>query len=103
MPPSNPSMSRKASIVGSVPIGNVYVDGLNVGDVGEDGRLVVEEGDIFALLKDKYASAVAAPVSSADEPGASATGPSPSASPKPKRTSRSRVSKRTATTSRLRS
>ena len=26
----------KASIVGSVPIGNVYVDGLNVGDVGEE-------------------------------------------------------------------
>src|SRR3954468_13101598 len=26
----------KASIVGSVPVGDVYVDGLNVGDVGEE-------------------------------------------------------------------
>ena len=28
----------KATIVGSVPIGDVYVDGLNVGDVGEEDR-----------------------------------------------------------------
>jgi ribonuclease J len=38
----------KASIVGSVPIGNVYVDGLNVGDVGEeslqDRRILGDEG-----------------------------------------------------------
>jgi ribonuclease J len=38
----------KASIVGSVPIGNVYVDGLNVGDVGEESlqarRILGDEG-----------------------------------------------------------
>jgi ribonuclease J len=38
----------KASIVGSVPIGNVYVDGLNVGDVGEEAlqerRILGDEG-----------------------------------------------------------
>jgi ribonuclease J len=38
----------KASIVGSVPIGDVYVDGLNVGDVGEESlqarRILGDEG-----------------------------------------------------------
>jgi len=38
----------KATIVGSVPIGNVYVDGLNVGDVGEESlqarRVLGDEG-----------------------------------------------------------
>ena len=38
----------KAAIVGSVPIGNVYVDGLNVGDVGEESlqarRILGDEG-----------------------------------------------------------
>ncbi|SDF65084.1 ribonuclease J [Blastococcus fimeti] len=38
----------KATIVGSVPIGNVYVDGLNVGDVGEESlqarRILGDEG-----------------------------------------------------------
>ncbi len=38
----------KASIVGSVPIGNVYVDGVNVGDVGEESlqarRILGDEG-----------------------------------------------------------
>jgi ribonuclease J len=38
----------KASITGSVPIGNVYVDGLNVGDVGEESlqarRILGDEG-----------------------------------------------------------
>ncbi len=38
----------KAQIVGSVPIGNVYVDGLNVGDVGEESlqerRILGDEG-----------------------------------------------------------
>ncbi len=38
----------KARIVGSVPIGNVYVDGLNVGDVGEESlqarRILGDEG-----------------------------------------------------------
>jgi ribonuclease J len=38
----------KASITGSVPVGNVYVDGLNVGDVGEESlqerRILGDEG-----------------------------------------------------------
>ncbi|MBM7805422.1 ribonuclease J [Geodermatophilus bullaregiensis] len=38
----------KASISGSVPVGNVYVDGLNVGDVGEESlqerRILGDEG-----------------------------------------------------------
>ncbi len=38
----------KASIVGSVPVGDVYVDGLNVGDVGEESlqarRILGDEG-----------------------------------------------------------
>ncbi|MGY1610001.1 MULTISPECIES: ribonuclease J [unclassified Geodermatophilus] len=38
----------KASITGSVPVGNVYVDGLNVGDVGEEAlqerRILGDEG-----------------------------------------------------------
>ncbi len=38
----------KASITGSVPVGNVYVDGLNVGDVGEESlqerRVLGDEG-----------------------------------------------------------
>jgi ribonuclease J len=38
----------KAAIVGSVPIGNVYVDGVNVGDVGEESlqarRILGDEG-----------------------------------------------------------
>ena len=42
----------KASIVGSVPIGNVYVDGLNVGDVGEESlqarRILGDEGFVGA-------------------------------------------------------
>ena len=41
-------LDGKASIVGSVPIGNVYVDGLNVGDVGEESlqarRILGDEG-----------------------------------------------------------
>ena len=40
----------QASIVGSVPIGNVYVDGLDVGDVGEESlqarRILGDEGFI---------------------------------------------------------
>ncbi|HYO36997.1 MAG TPA: ribonuclease J [Geodermatophilus sp.] len=38
----------KATITGSVPVGNVYVDGLNVGDVGEESlqerRILGDEG-----------------------------------------------------------
>ena len=38
----------KAAIVGSVPVGDVYVDGLNVGDVGEESlqerRILGDEG-----------------------------------------------------------
>jgi ribonuclease J len=38
----------KATIVGSVPVGDVYVDGLNVGDVGEESlqerRILGDEG-----------------------------------------------------------
>jgi ribonuclease J len=38
----------KVSIVGSIPIGNVYVDGVNVGDVGEESlqarRILGDEG-----------------------------------------------------------
>ncbi|SDC82124.1 ribonuclease J [Geodermatophilus telluris] len=38
----------KAAITGSVPVGNVYVDGLNVGDVGEESlqerRILGDEG-----------------------------------------------------------
>ena len=38
----------KAALVGSVPVGDVYVDGLNVGDVGEESlqarRILGDEG-----------------------------------------------------------
>jgi ribonuclease J len=41
-------LDGKASIVGSVPVGDVYVDGLNVGDVGEESlqarRILGDEG-----------------------------------------------------------
>ncbi|GAB3362987.1 ribonuclease J [Modestobacter lapidis] len=44
----------KASIVGSVPIGNVYVDGLNVGDVGEESlqarRILGDEGFVAVTV-----------------------------------------------------
>lgn len=44
----------KASIVGSVPIGNVYVDGLNVGDVGEEAlqarRILGDEGFVAVTV-----------------------------------------------------
>jgi ribonuclease J len=41
-------LDGKATLVGSVPIGDVYVDGLNVGDVGEESlqarRILGDEG-----------------------------------------------------------
>ncbi|SFK49596.1 ribonuclease J [Geodermatophilus ruber] len=41
-------LDGKAAIVGSVPVGDVYVDGLNVGDVGEESlqerRILGDEG-----------------------------------------------------------
>ncbi|MGY1772191.1 ribonuclease J [Blastococcus sp. SYSU D00813] len=44
----------KASIVGTVPIGNVYVDGLNVGDVGEEAlqerRILGDEGFVAVTV-----------------------------------------------------
>ena len=41
-----------ASIVGRVPVGHVYVDGLSVGDVGEStlsDRLVLGEGGFISI------------------------------------------------------
>ena len=60
----------KASIVGSVPIGNVYVDGLNVGDVGEESlqarRILGDEGfvalTVVIELVDPHDRARPAPV-----------------------------------------
>jgi ribonuclease J len=44
----------KATIVGSVPVGDVYVDGLNVGDVGEESlqerRILGDEGFVALTL-----------------------------------------------------
>ena len=72
----------KASIVGSVPIGNVYVDGLNVGDVGEESlqarRILGDEGfvalTVVIELVDPHDRARPAPV----DPRASPTTRRPS-------------------------
>ncbi|WP_280267811.1 ribonuclease J [Nocardia wallacei] len=69
-----------ASIVGRVPVGQVYVDGLSVGDVGEStlsDRLVLGEGGFIAItvaVDETTGKAVSAPEVSgrgfSDDPGA---------------------------------
>ena len=71
----------KASIVGSVPIGNVYVDGLNVGDVGEESlqarRILGDEGFVaLTVVIEPRPGLSCAPCTC--PPGASPTTPAPS-------------------------